>query len=280
MPETPPRRAAFVVEAGGVALAANNGLYGAGEVRCRAEPAATTIDSAYAGPAIGVVISGRFRYRSSGGSVTATPGTLLLGNAGEAFSYRFIEPGGVRRSVIALDSALVDEIADAAGLDGRGFPVPAVAPSRAGARLYAAIRRIAAGPPTPTEALAEVIEAALLQGRAATVRSASPQDRRRAADLARHIDDDFAEPLTLRRMAAHAGLSRFHLIRVFRAVTGESPHQYLIGARLRAAADRLMDTREPVTSVALGVGFNDISNFNTAFRRAFGMPPRAFRRAN
>ena len=67
--------------------------------------------------------------------------------------------------------------------------------------------------------------------------------------------------------------------RVFRAVVGDSPHQYLIGARLRAAADRLLDTCEPVTEIALGVGFNDLSHFHATFRRAFGVSPRAWRKA-
>lgn len=277
-PQPPP--SGFVVETGGIALAARNGLYGAGEVRCRGEPVATIVDSGYAGPAIGVVVSGQFGYRSSGGAVTARPGTVLLGNAGEAFSYRFLQPGGVRRSVIALDPAFFDEVAADCGADGRAFPVAALPPSRAGTSLYAAIRRIAAGGAVPDETLAAVIGAALTIGREGAGRTPSAEDRRRVLDLARYIDDDFAEPLTLTHMAARAGLSRYHLIRVFRGVTGESPHQYLIGARLRAAADRLMDTREPVTGVALGVGFNDLSNFNAAFRRAFGMSPRDLRRAN
>jgi len=280
MHQPPPRPSGFVIETGGAALAARDGRYGAGEVRCAGEPAATTLDACYAGPAIGVVVSGRFGYRSSGGSVTATPGTVLLGNSGEAFSYRFLEPGGVRRSVIALDPAFVDEIAADCGSGSAAFPVAALPPSRAGAPLYAAIRRIASGAPVSSETLAGVIEAALAPGRKGTPRTASAGDRRRAADLARYMDEAFAEPLTLAGMAERTGLSRWQLIRVFSRVTGESPHQYLIGARLRAAADRLMDTREPVTEVALGVGFNDLSNFNAAFRRAYGMSPRDLRRAN
>ena len=50
-------------------------------------------------------------------------------------------------------------------------------------------------------------------------------------------------------------------------------------ADLRAAADRLLDTREPITSIALSVGFNDLSHFNATFRRAFGAAPGAWRKA-
>ena len=88
--------------------------------------------------------------------------------------------------------------------------------------------------------------------------------------VARLLDNAYDEPLSLDGMAQAAGLSRYHFVRVFRAVVGDSPHQYLIGARLRAAANRLLDTCEPITAIALDVGFNDISHFNATFRRTFG----------
>lgn len=76
-----------------------------------------------------------------------------------------------------------------------------------------------------------------------------------------------------------AGLSRFHFLRRFRAETGVSPHQYLIALRLRAAAERLRSTADPVTSIALDVGYNDLSNFNLHIRRCFGVAPRQWRTA-
>ena len=49
-------------------------------------------------------------------------------------------------------------------------------------------------------------------------------------------------------------------------------------ARLREAASRLVTTTDNVTDVALDCGFGDISNFNRAFRREFGVSPRSYRR--
>jgi AraC-like DNA-binding protein len=99
-------------------------------------------------------------------------------------------------------------------------------------------------------------------------------------EVARDLEQRYAEAMTLDDMAAMANLSRYHFIRVFSALTGETPRQRLIAIRLRAAADRLIGTRQPVTELALEVGFNDISHFNAAFRRAFGMSPRAWRRTD
>ncbi|HEX9602943.1 MAG TPA: helix-turn-helix domain-containing protein [Myxococcales bacterium] len=56
-----------------------------------------------------------------------------------------------------------------------------------------------------------------------------------------------------------------------------TPHQYLVGARLRRAARLLLTTSLPVTEVALEAGFGDLSNFIRTFRRAAGRSPRAFR---
>ena len=99
----------------------------------------------------------------------------------------------------------------------------------------------------------------------------------RIAAVVRYIERHYAEPCSLRNLAVMAGLSRFHFLRLFRAATGVSPHQYIIALRLRAAAERLRSTAEPVTSIALDVGFNDLSHFNLLFRRSFGVAPRQWR---
>ena len=99
----------------------------------------------------------------------------------------------------------------------------------------------------------------------------------RIVDVVYYLEDHYAEPCSLRTLAVMAGLSRFHFLRRFRAATGASPHQYLIALRLRAAAEQLRSTAEPITSIALDVGFNDLSNFNLLFRRSFGVTRRQWR---
>ena len=74
-------------------------------------------------------------------------------------------------------------------------------------------------------------------------------------------------------------MSPYHFLRTFRAVTGVTPHQWLLRARLRDAAGRLAATSTPVTNVALDVGFDDLSNFTRSFRAEFGASPREYRLA-
>jgi AraC-like DNA-binding protein len=72
-------------------------------------------------------------------------------------------------------------------------------------------------------------------------------------------------------------MSRFHFLRTFTRVTGVTPHQWILRARLREAAARLTSTDAPITEIALDVGFEDLSNFIRTFRAEFGVSPRAHR---
>lgn len=267
----------FRIEAGGARLMPRADLYGAGEARCRGAPSRRALESLYECASIGVVVLGQFEYSSPLGTVTAVPGTVLLGNAAEEFSYRHHDTDKIIRSVVALDRGLVQEVAEACGCDP-AFASAALPPSRGAARLYGAIRKLAALDAVLEETIAEVIASALAVGRRERSSRGSAVQRHRVLEVARYLDQAYAEPITLDAMARRARLSRFHFIRAFRSVIGESPRQYLIAARLRAAANRLLDTREPIATVAFKAGFNDLSHFDATFRGAFGVCPRAWRK--
>ena len=105
----------------------------------------------------------------------------------------------------------------------------------------------------------------------------SARDRARAVRAAEWIEAHAAEPVALDDVAREVGLGTFHFLRVFGSVFGVTPHQYLIGARLRRAAHLLVSTAQPITDIAYDVGFNDLSNFVRTFHATAGVSPRAFR---
>jgi AraC-like DNA-binding protein len=86
------------------------------------------------------------------------------------------------------------------------------------------------------------------------------------------IDAHFAEPLSLSRMAAEAGMSLYHFARVFRELEGRPPHAYLRDRRLAAAELRLR-AGAAVTETCYAVGFGSLSHFVTTFRRSRGVRP-------
>ena len=106
------------------------------------------------------------------------------------------------------------------------------------------------------------------------------RDRRRAVDTAVWIDARSDRPIDLNDAAAEAGVSPFHFLRLFAAVLGVTPHQYLVRLRLRHAARLLAEDDRDVTNIAYDVGFNDLSNFVRSFHRAAGASPLKFRQAS
>lgn len=231
----------------------------------------------YENSCFSVVISGALEYATDGGAGLAQPGAIMTGNEAEAFSYRFPSAEPVVRSLVAVSPLATAEIAADLDLPRAAFSAPLIPPSKQTLRLYVSIRRLAALEQADDELALQTVADLMTLGRPGPEPDPGRAERRRVTEVARYLDNAYAEPITLDQMAEQANLSRFHFIRVFRQVVGESPRAYLIAARLRAAADRLMETREPVISVALNSGFNDISHFTNSFRRAFGLSPRQLR---
>lgn len=89
-----------------------------------------------------------------------------------------------------------------------------------------------------------------------------------------HLDENF----DLERLAAMAGLSKFHFHRLFKQATGVSPAKYQLTARMNEARRRLRETSESVIAIALDVGFASASHFAQVFRRETRMTPSEYRR--
>jgi AraC family transcriptional regulator len=119
----------------------------------------------------------------------------------------------------------------------------------------------------------------VVSGRNRKPRNARAGDRRRAVEAGLWMDEHSHEPIDLDSASREAGLSPFHFLRLFAAVLGVTPHQYLVRSRLRHAARLLADDARSITEVALDVGFGDLSNFVRTFHRAAGVSPRRFRQA-
>lgn len=90
------------------------------------------------------------------------------------------------------------------------------------------------------------------------------------------VESRYYEPLQVEDMAKEAGLERAYFSVRFKAVMGESPHQYLNNLRIRKACGLLEYSHYSISEVAGLVGM-DMRNFARAFRKVTGKTPFAYR---
>jgi AraC family transcriptional regulator len=262
-------------------LAAGDG-WSVHDVVCRAGPSDRPFEERHDGFSISAVIEGSFSYRSDAGHGLLYPGALLLGNNGRCFECGHARGRGDRCVSLNVREELFGEIAAGAAATGRfRFPVASLPPTPGSLPIFAMLEALCSAASTQkSEELAlRLIErsiAALAAGRRSQA-APSGREARRVVEAIRFIESDTARPMSLTDLAAVAGMSKYHFLRVFRRLTGVTPHQYLISARIRRAALGLASSRRPVLEVALDAGFGDLSTFNKRFRATFGFTPTQYR---
>jgi AraC family transcriptional regulator len=245
---------------------------------CAAPVGVAVREKRYSQPAIGIVLSGSFEYRDKSGSATAVPGALVFGNPEETFRCRHLERGGNCRQVAKFATHFVQGVAADMGLDEPAFRAAVVPPGGLAAQAFGMMQRLARQSYAGEEAAYELAGLALQVNRTKVIPTqVSTRNQRRILAVVAHLESQFSRPWTLQELAALIPLSAYHFLRLFKAVVGQSPSQYILYARLRAAASRLLTSRAPVFEVALQSGFNDISHFNACFRRQFGQSPMRWR---
>jgi len=100
------------------------------------------------------------------------------------------------------------------------------------------------------------------------------RDATLVAGLCRFIEASDAPP-SLEQLASHAGLSPFHVHRVFKAVTGLTPKAWARAHRARRAR-ALMSASGSVSQAIFAAGFSSTSRFSEKSSRTFGMQPKRF----
>jgi AraC family transcriptional regulator len=97
---------------------------------------------------------------------------------------------------------------------------------------------------------------------------------KKAAD---YCKKHFSRPVTVDELAEEAGYSRFHFTRLFTAMQGVSPAEYLQQLRIKSAIKLLQTTGMAIKEISDKCGFYDATHFCKQFRKSVGVSPRAFR---
>jgi AraC family transcriptional regulator len=245
---------------------------------CTAGPHDRPFEERHAWTSLSMVLAGTFAYRSDRGSSLMSSGALLLGNAGQQFECSHRHGEGDRCVSFQFAPQVFEDIARDAGSRHCAFHHDRVAPLRILAPLTA---RIAAAldSDAPLEEIALELAGTVMRlehDNRGGASSATPNPAR-IAEVLHHLEARLEERHTLASLARIADLSRYHFLRTFTRVTGITPYQWILRARLRAAATRIATSSQPITEIALAVGCEDLSNFIRGFRTEFGISPRAYR---
>ena len=235
------------------------------------------------GYALGVVEGGAHAFASRGRVWTATPGSVVIVNPDDAH-----DGGPARRDgeywyrMLYVDSSVL-QLALASGEDRPAatpfFPEAVVRDPELAAslsKLHRALERPEALLERDTLLVTSLVYLARRHGRTGVGHSTLPPAAPKAVTLAfEFISANFTENFSLARLAALAGVSRFHLLRAFRHSVGLPPHLYQTQLRLRHAR-RLLASGHPPTRAAAAAGFADQSHLIRKFKAAYGITPGQF----
>ncbi len=100
---------------------------------------------------------------------------------------------------------------------------------------------------------------------------------RRVSKVVTFLEERDRGQVRMSDLARRVGLGASRLAHLFKLDARMSIRDFIRERRLAEAASMLELTEERISTIGYRVGFNDVSNFNHAFKRRFGVSPRAYR---
>ncbi len=188
-------------------------------------------------------------------------------------------PATARRyaNILGLDfEGLREAVANLTGACGMGGLLPAL-------RALDTARPIAAVagayyPAKVVECLALLVSGAHDSSR--TAGAARLSDRDCVEGTCRHIDADLSADLSTKTLCGIAHVSEAKLISAFRNIKGDTPQGYIRKQRLEHGRRMLLAQDMGIGDIAQAMGYRNQGAFSEAFKRAYGMTPRAYRKAS
>ena len=233
--------------------------------------------------AIGMIEDGALGFRYRGADVVAPAGAVNLANAGEVHTGQAAAPQGWSYRMFYMETRVLRAVATQ--LSGRRRDVPRFQPGVIHDRqLAGTIRRLHQNLEIGADG-ALAFQTGFLEMLALLVeRHADPpvapgkaaQAPKAVQRVKAMMADDPQARLSIDDLAATAGLSPYHFIRVFRQTVGLTPHAYLVQLRVETAK-RLLGRGQSVVAAALAAGFADQSHLTRHFRRLLGITPGQYR---
>jgi AraC-like DNA-binding protein len=232
-----------------------------------------------------LIEAGGRRLAQRGEELSLGPGELYVTSSGERHGGISAEEGWSFRSLY-VPPQLFAEAADEAGGRRRGaspFEPRAAAATLRDPALAERFRAACAALGRPLATLEQqsrllgVLVEMVRPGAARPPARQGVREPRAVAQVEEYLREHATEDVSLDELAALTQLSKFHLLRAFRAHRGVTPHAQLRRYRIAMARALLWHGTSP-SDVAIRTGFYDQSHLTNAFRDATGMTPARFQR--
>ncbi|MGH8945488.1 MAG: AraC family transcriptional regulator [Acidimicrobiia bacterium] len=220
-----------------------------------------------------IVDQGMIRYELARRDHGALPPMVTVLPPGVVHDGRPVSGDGFRKRVLYLETSLLGE-----HLTGRAVDRPVIRDLTLRRRVSAVHRLLA----STDDAFQAEIRLSFIAERIRFHFGQRSEDGpwMAADDLAEafraYIDGHLFEPVTLAAAGHLLGANPTHLARCFTRAFGIAPHTYLLGRRIDAARQRLLEGQPPA-DVAVSVGFYDQAHFTRHFKRHTGTAPGRFR---
>jgi len=223
-----------------------------------------------------IVDEGAIRYDLDGAEHGALPSMVSVLPPHVAHDGRPGAAGGYRKRVLYLETSLLGDHLVGAAVDRPVLPDPGLRPR------IEALHDALACPDDALEAETRLHDVADRIRTSFGEASAWNEDGPGEADLAEHLrailDAELFGAPSIVAAARAMGVGPTTAARAFRRTFGIAPHAYVVGRRLEAARERILDGR-PLAEVAAEVGFTDQAHLGRRFKRFLGTTPGRFGRA-
>ncbi|CAN7490558.1 AraC family transcriptional regulator [Cupriavidus necator] len=232
---------------------------------------------------VGAVDSGTSRFACGDDAALIGPGAVVVIPAGQVHACNPVPDGRWSYQMLHFDPAWVASVLDEDGAARTALPA-CVTESPPVYGLVCGLNHALFSAADSVEKEAALVafigdlHAAIDTGAATQTMPAPVAVSARMAQLCELLRARHAERLPLAELAHACGLSRYHLIRAFRAETGMTPHAYQLDLRIQHGR-RLLRQGAALAEVALLLGFADQSHFQRAFKQRVAMTPRGYQRA-
>ena len=116
----------------------------------------------------------------------------------------------------------------------------------------------------------------MVQRETAHTEARAAQGHRRIARAIQHIGRYCEQTLSLEDYAQMCYMSKYHFLRTFKQVTGETPLEYRMRMRIENAKDMLEEGTLTVSEIGEKLGFSTPAHFSDAFKKATGISPKKY----